>query len=58
MKNTMLKMEMPLVAATWVDALRRVCNRIALVAAAHRVRDRSTSLVVTSRLGDSSPIRA
>ena len=34
MKNTMLKKKMPLVVATWVDALRRVCNRIALVAAA------------------------
>ena len=34
MKNTMLKKKMPLVAATWVDALRRVRNRIALVAAA------------------------
>ena len=34
MKNTMLKKTLPLVAATWVDAFRRVCNRIALVAAA------------------------
>ena len=34
MKKTMLKLMLPLVAATWVDAFRRVCNRIALVAAA------------------------
>ena len=33
-KNTMLKKTMPLVAATWTDAFRRVRNRIALVAAA------------------------
>ena len=34
MKNIMLRKTMPLVAATWVDAFRRVRNRIALVAAA------------------------
>ena len=34
MKNTMLKKKMPLVAATWTDAFRRVRNHIALVAAA------------------------
>ena len=34
MKNIMLKKTMPFVATTWTDAFRRVCNRIALVAAA------------------------
>ena len=44
MKNTMLKKKMPLVAATWTDALRRVRNRIALVAAAICVAAASPSL--------------